>query len=87
MNVPMVSLIFLKKSLVFPILLFSSISSSLRKLFLSLLYKNILGKILYIYIYDNNEKTHKAQRGRAIFIETNTLEVKLFKRVVDFAGN
>ena len=38
-NVPLVSLIFLKRSLVFPILLFSSISShwSLRKAFLSLL--------------------------------------------------
>ena len=38
-NVPLVSLIFLKKSLVFPILLFSSISShwSVRKAFLSLL--------------------------------------------------
>ena len=38
-NVPMVSLIFLKRSLVFPILLFSSISLhwSLRKAFLSLL--------------------------------------------------
>ena len=38
-NVPLVSLIFLKRSLVFPILLFSSVSlhSSLRKAFLSLL--------------------------------------------------
>ena len=38
-NVPLVSLIFLKRSLVFPILLFSSISLqwSLRKAFLSLL--------------------------------------------------
>ena len=38
-NIPLVSLIFLKRSLVFPILLFSSISShwSLRKDFLSLL--------------------------------------------------
>ena len=38
-NVPLVSLIFLKRSLVFPILLFSSISLlwSLRKVFLSLL--------------------------------------------------
>ena len=38
-NVPLVSLIFLKRSLVFPILLFSSISLhwSLRKTFLSLL--------------------------------------------------
>ena len=38
-NVPLVSLIFLKRSLVFPILLFSSISlhQSLRKVFLSLL--------------------------------------------------
>ena len=38
-NVPLVSLIFLKRSLVFPILLFSSISlyASLRKAFLSLL--------------------------------------------------
>ena len=38
-NVPLISLIFLKRSLVFPILLFSSISlhSSLRKAFLSLL--------------------------------------------------
>ena len=38
-NVPLVSLIFLKRSLVFPILLFSSISlhRSLRKAFLSLL--------------------------------------------------
>ena len=38
-NVPLVSVIFLKRSLVFPILLFSSISLhwSLRKIFLSLL--------------------------------------------------
>ena len=36
-NVPLVSLIFLKRSLVFPILLFSSLHCSLRKAFLSLL--------------------------------------------------
>src|SRR5574339_617115 len=46
-NVPLVSLIFLKRSLVFPILLFSSISLhlSLRKAFLSLL--AILWKTLH----------------------------------------
>ena len=45
-NVPLISLIFLKRSLVFPILLFSSISLhwSLRKAFLSLL--AILGTLL-----------------------------------------
>ena len=42
MNVPLVSLIFLKRSLVFPILLFSSVSlhCSLRKAFLSLLWRD-----------------------------------------------
>ena len=50
-NVPLVSLIFLKKSLVFPILLFSSISLhwSLRKPFLSLL--AILWNSAFIWIY------------------------------------
>ena len=49
-NVPLVSLIFLKRSLVFPILLFSSISFHwlLRKAFLSLLV--ILWKVLGSYI-------------------------------------
>ena len=43
-NIPLVSLIFLKRSLVFPILLFSSISLHwlLRKAFLSLLYLLLL---------------------------------------------
>ena len=50
-NVPLVSLIFLKRSLVFPILLFSSISlhSSLRKAFLSLL--AILWNSAFRYLY------------------------------------
>ena len=50
-NVPLVSLIFLKKSLVFPILLFSSISLhlSLRKAFLSLL--AILWKFAFKWVY------------------------------------
>ena len=50
-NVPLVSLIFLKRSLVFAILLFSSISSrwSLRKAFLSLL--SILWNSAFKWIY------------------------------------
>ena len=50
-NVPLVSLIFLQKSLVFPILLFSSISLhwSLRKAFLSLL--AILWNSAFRWIY------------------------------------
>ena len=50
-NVPLVSQIFLKKSLVFPILLFSSISLhwSLRKAFLSLL--AILWNSLFKWVY------------------------------------
>ena len=53
-NVPLVSLIFLKRSLVFPILLFSSISLhwSLRKAFLSLLVIlcNFVTSFRWIYI-------------------------------------
>ena len=47
-KVPLVSLIFLKRSLVFPILLFSSISLhwSLRKAFLSLLARRTLTSVL-----------------------------------------
>ena len=50
-NVPLVSLIFLKRSLVFPILLFSSISLhwSLRKAFLSLL--AILWSSIFKWVY------------------------------------
>ena len=50
-NVPLVSLIFLKRSLVFPILLFSSISLhwSLRKAFLSLL--AILWNFAFKWVY------------------------------------
>ena len=50
-NIPLVSLIFLKRSLVFPILLFSSISLhwSLRKAFLSLL--AILGNSAFKWVY------------------------------------
>ena len=50
-NVPLVSLIFLKRSLVFPILLFSSISLhwSLRKAFLSLL--DILCNSAFKWVY------------------------------------
>ena len=50
-NVPLVSLIFLKKSLVFPILFFPSISLhwSLRKAFLSLL--AILWNSAFMYVY------------------------------------
>ena len=50
-NVPLVSLIFLKRFLVFPLLLFSSISLhwSLRKAFLSLL--DILWNCAFICIY------------------------------------
>ena len=50
-NVPLVYLIFLKRSLVFPILLFSSISLhwSLRKAFLSLL--AFLGNPAFIWVY------------------------------------
>ena len=50
-NVPLVSLIFLKRSLVFPILLFSSISLHwlLRKAFLSLL--AILGNSAFKWVY------------------------------------
>ena len=52
-NVPLISLIFLKRSRVFPILLFSSISLhwSLRKTFLSLLdiFWNFAFRWLYIY--------------------------------------
>ena len=50
-NVPLVSLIFLKRSLVFPILLVSSISLhwSLRKAFLSLLY--ILWNSAFKWVY------------------------------------
>ena len=54
-NVPLVSLIFLKKSLIFPILLFSSISLhwSLRKAFLSLLgiIWNSAFKWVYLYFF------------------------------------
>ena len=50
-DVPLISLIFLKRSLVFPILLFSSVSlhCSLRKAFLSLL--AILRKSAFIWEY------------------------------------
>ena len=55
-NVPLVSLIFLKRSLVFPILLFSSISlhSSLKKAFLSLLAILYNPAILLWYIIKAN---------------------------------
>ena len=57
LNVPLVSLILLKRSLVFPILLFSSISLhwSLRKAFLSLLailWNDYLLAIYFIFILD-----------------------------------
>ena len=50
-NVPLISLIFLKRSLVFPILLFSSVSLhwSLRKTFLSLL--DILWNSTFKWVY------------------------------------
>ena len=50
-NIPLVSLVFLKRSLVFPILLFSSISlhCSLKKVFLSLL--SILCNSAFSWIY------------------------------------
>ena len=50
-NVPLVSLIFLKRSLIFPILLFSSISlhCSLRKVYLSLLFFGTLHSDGYIF--------------------------------------
>ena len=50
-NVPLVSLVFLKRSLVFPNLLFSSISlhSSLRKAYLSLLFFGTLHSDAYIF--------------------------------------
>ena len=52
-NVPLVSLIFLKRSLVFPILLFSSISLhwSLRKTLLSLLAILLNSAFRWIYLY------------------------------------
>ena len=54
-NVPLVSLIFLKRSLVLPVLLFSSVSShwSLRKAFLSLLaiLWNSVFKCGYIFLF------------------------------------
>ena len=52
-NVPLVSLIFLKKSLVFPILLFPSISLqwSLRKSFLSLLAILWVSAFKWVYLY------------------------------------
>ena len=52
-NVPLVSLIFLKRSLVFPILLFSSISLhwSLRKAFLSLLAILWNSAFKWVYLY------------------------------------
>ena len=51
-NVPLVSLIFLKRSLVFPILLFSSISlrCSLKKAFFSLLFSGTLHSVGYIFV-------------------------------------
>ena len=50
-SVPLVSLIFLKRSLIFPILLFSSISlhCSLRKVYLSLLFFGTLHSDGYIF--------------------------------------
>ena len=64
-NVPLVSLIFLKRSLVFPILLFSSISLhwSLRKAFLSLLailWNSALG-IYKLKLQGNTQKKKKAR--------------------------
>ena len=52
-NVPLISLIFLKRSLVFPILLFSSISLhwSLRKVFLSLLAILWNSAFKWVYLY------------------------------------
>ena len=52
-NVPLVSLIFLKRSLVFPILLFSSISLhwSLRKAFLSLLASLWNSAFRWVYLF------------------------------------
>ena len=52
-NIPLISLIFLKRSLVFPILLFSSISlhSSLRKAFLSFLAILWNSALKWVYLY------------------------------------
>ena len=52
-NIPLVALIFLKRSLVFPILLFSSISLhwSLRKAFLSLLAIHCNSAFKWVYLF------------------------------------
>ena len=88
MNVPLVSLIFLRRSLVFPILLFSSISLhwSLRKAFLSFLAisKYTYSILTHIFILSVTTLKHDSVWNRSISMVFSNSEIVFFMSVLYF---